>query len=152
LAPGASAADAYIVVTFPPQALLEDAIQAPDVVTPQPYPPWLTKSYGAGSSRVVFKVPAAYGASVPLVSYDLAGVLGLCAQSTTNVAANAAANAGTTRWRQSSAPAVDPVAPNLETTSLALSFNAARVDRVMARHDLAASARLSERAVRLVDP
>jgi len=132
LASGTTAGNAYIAITFPPQHVIEDAVLQ-NATEALPF-----NQYASGTSRLVFQVPATYGTAadaggIPLVPYDLQGVLQLCSQCALTVAGNAMSNAGTTTYLGGLQP--------LERTS----FAQAKIDRVIAKVEPAAAKRVLSR-------
>ncbi len=86
------AAAAYIMVDFPPQAIVEDAVKyvmesdpskAPDPNTPPIPRNTFSNAWLGGSSRIVFRLPDAY---VP-APYALSAILDICAKSSVVVSA-----------------------------------------------------------------
>ncbi len=131
---GTTPGNAFIALTVPPQHVIEDA----ELLGTTPALP--VTSYASGTSRIVFQVPATYGAAadaggLPLVPYDLQGVLALCARSTTVVGAHAAAHAGLFTF------GARPVLAAAGPQSLAR----AKIDRVVARVDPEAAGRVAAR-------
>ena len=149
IALGSSGQPAYVVVTFPPQHIIEEALTP---VAPFDNTSRTVSSYASGTSRLVFSVPSSYGAApdaggISPLPYTLQGVLELCARSGTVVAAAAktssAAHAKPLTEAELDA-VVRPAAEEMRHESL----SQARIDRVIARVDPRAAARVHRRAAR----